>query len=149
MPIFEYVCESCGHHFEAIVMGSQRGGVSEVQSAELQQQLSKFAAHSKGSASEAPSCASGGPCCMGRGGCDNGFRLSEPCYFEAGTVLIGDDSFCISLIEAEGRHGRCGWFAIRANSRHKKFHGFFVVQPGSPAMLAERYPPSRAPEWWA
>ena len=70
MPIFEYVCESCGHHFEAIVMGSQEAECPKCKAHELQQQLSKFAAHSKGSSAEAPSCASGGPCCMGRGGCD-------------------------------------------------------------------------------
>jgi putative FmdB family regulatory protein len=70
MPIFEYVCESCGHHFEAIVMGSQEAACPKCNAHDLEQQLSKFAAHSKSGASEAPACASGGPCCMGRGGCD-------------------------------------------------------------------------------
>jgi putative FmdB family regulatory protein len=69
MPIFEYVCESCGHPFEAIVMGSQQAECPKCKAHNLQQQLSKFAAHSKSSASESP-CSSGGPCCMGRGGCD-------------------------------------------------------------------------------
>jgi putative FmdB family regulatory protein len=68
MPIFEYVCESCGHHFEAIVMGSQEASCPKCNAHELQQQLSKFAAHSKSQA--ASPCASGGPCCMGSGGCD-------------------------------------------------------------------------------
>jgi putative FmdB family regulatory protein len=69
MPIFEYVCESCGHHFEAIVMGSQEAECPKCKTHDLSQQLSKFAAHSKSSTGASP-CASGGPCCMGSGGCD-------------------------------------------------------------------------------
>jgi putative FmdB family regulatory protein len=73
MPIFEYVCESCGHHFEAIVMGSQEASCPKCNAHELQQQMSKFAAHSKSGSHahrEGPPCGSGG-CCMGPGGgCD-------------------------------------------------------------------------------
>jgi putative FmdB family regulatory protein len=69
MPIFEYVCAGCGHHFEAIVMGSQEAECPQCKAHELNQQLSKFSAHSKSSAGASP-CASGGPCCMGSGGCD-------------------------------------------------------------------------------
>ena len=69
MPIFEYICSDCGHHFEAIVMGSQEASCPKCHAHKLEQQLSKFAAHSKGASSpEMPSCASGGPCCMGNGG---------------------------------------------------------------------------------
>ncbi len=68
MPIFEYICGSCGHHFEAIIMGQQEAACPKCNAHTLEQQLSKFAAHSKGSSSEMPSCASGGPCCMGQGG---------------------------------------------------------------------------------
>jgi putative FmdB family regulatory protein len=71
MPIFEYVCAGCGHHFEAIVMGSQEASCPKCNAHELEQQLSKFAAHSKSGSHDAPACASGGPCCMGSGGgCD-------------------------------------------------------------------------------
>jgi putative FmdB family regulatory protein len=69
MPIFEYVCESCGHRFEAIVMGSQEASCPKCNAHQLEQQLSKFSAHSKSSSASSP-CASGGPCCMGSGGCD-------------------------------------------------------------------------------
>jgi putative FmdB family regulatory protein len=68
MPIFEYVCESCGHHFEAIVMGSQKASCPKCNAHELQQQMSKFAAHSKSSSNNTPPCASGGGCCGG--GCN-------------------------------------------------------------------------------
>lgn len=68
MPIFEYVCASCGHHFEAIVMGSQEAACPKCNAHELEQQLSKFAAHRKSSAPSTPCGASS--CCMGSGGCD-------------------------------------------------------------------------------
>jgi putative FmdB family regulatory protein len=68
MPIFEYVCAGCGHHFEAIVMGSQEAACPKCNARELEQQLSKFAAHSQSPARSTP-CGSNS-CCMGSGGCD-------------------------------------------------------------------------------
>jgi putative FmdB family regulatory protein len=43
MPIFEYVCRECKHHFEAIVMGSQTPKCPKCESRKLEQQLSRFA----------------------------------------------------------------------------------------------------------
>jgi putative FmdB family regulatory protein len=59
MPIFEYICKECGHHFEALVMGSKRPECPSCQGSKLEQQLSGFAVGpSKGSSSRpAP-----GPC---------------------------------------------------------------------------------------
>ena len=59
MPIFEYICKECGHHFEALVMGSKRPECPSCQGAWLEQQLSTFAVGpSKGTASRPSS----GPC---------------------------------------------------------------------------------------
>ena len=61
MPIFEYICKECGHHFEAVVMGSKRAECPSCQSGKLLQQLSTFAVGpsktSSSSARPAP-----GPC---------------------------------------------------------------------------------------
>jgi putative FmdB family regulatory protein len=43
MPIFEYVCHECQHHFEAIVLGSQAPKCPKCQGRKLDQQLSRFA----------------------------------------------------------------------------------------------------------
>ncbi|HWF91479.1 MAG TPA: zinc ribbon domain-containing protein [Terriglobales bacterium] len=60
MPIFEYVCKDCDHSFEAIVYGSQKVECPKCSSKKLTQQLSVFAAQTKGAASAAPRAA--GPC---------------------------------------------------------------------------------------
>ncbi len=61
MPIFEYVCKECGHHFEALVMGSKKAECPSCQSAKLDQQLSVFSAGpSKSTASSSRPAA--GPC---------------------------------------------------------------------------------------
>jgi len=49
MPIFEYVCRECDHHFEAIVMGSKAAKCPKCESKKLEQQLSRFAVQGKGS----------------------------------------------------------------------------------------------------
>lgn len=60
MPIFEYICKECGHHFEAVVMGSKKAECPSCQSGKLQQQLSAFAVGpSKSAASSRPTA---GPC---------------------------------------------------------------------------------------
>ena len=64
MPIFEYLCEDCGHKFERLV---RRPGVDEVLcpscgQSHLEQQHSTFAAHANGRDSferSMPSCPSG------------------------------------------------------------------------------------------
>lgn len=43
MPIFEYLCSSCGKKFEAIVYGSQQPECPACQGTKLEQQLSVFA----------------------------------------------------------------------------------------------------------
>ncbi len=63
MPIFEYVCKGCGKKFEAIVMGSRQAECPKCNGTDLEQQLSKFAAHSQ---SSAPSY---GPCGQPSGAC--------------------------------------------------------------------------------
>lgn len=59
MPIFEYICKECGHHFEAVVMGSKKAECPSCQSGKLQQQLSAFAVGPSKSASSRPAS---GPC---------------------------------------------------------------------------------------
>lgn len=50
MPIFEYICRECDHHFEAIVLGSKAAKCPKCESKKLDQQLSRFAVAGKGSA---------------------------------------------------------------------------------------------------
>lgn len=59
MPIFEYICKECGHHFEALVMGSKKAACPSCQGARLEQQLSVFSA---GASKPAASRPSAGPC---------------------------------------------------------------------------------------
>ncbi|HKK92146.1 MAG TPA: zinc ribbon domain-containing protein [Longimicrobiales bacterium] len=40
MPIYEYVCDDCGHDFELLVRGSDTPTCPECESAELSRQLS-------------------------------------------------------------------------------------------------------------
>jgi putative FmdB family regulatory protein len=47
MPIFEYICKECEHHFEAIVLGSQKAACPKCESKRLEQQLSAFAVKSE------------------------------------------------------------------------------------------------------
>jgi putative FmdB family regulatory protein len=49
MPIFEYVCQECEHHFEAIVLGSKAPKCPKCESKKLEQQLSRFAVQGKSS----------------------------------------------------------------------------------------------------
>jgi putative FmdB family regulatory protein len=49
MPIFEYVCRACDHHFEAIVMGPKAPKCPNCDSKRLDQQLSRFAVQGKSS----------------------------------------------------------------------------------------------------
>jgi len=43
MPIFEYLCRECDHHFEAIVLSAQKPKCPKCDSKRLEQQLSSFA----------------------------------------------------------------------------------------------------------
>jgi putative FmdB family regulatory protein len=61
MPIFEYICKACDHHFEALVYGKQKAECPKCHTGKLTPQLSVFAVSAKGSssASAAPSGACG------------------------------------------------------------------------------------------
>ncbi len=59
MPIFEYVCKECQHHFEALVYGKEKAECPKCRSKKLEPQLSVFAVSAKGSS--APSMPAG-PC---------------------------------------------------------------------------------------
>ena len=59
MPIFEYICSQCNHHFEALVFGDQRPTCPSCQSEKLAPQLSVFAVSTKGGRAASPSQ---GPC---------------------------------------------------------------------------------------
>jgi putative FmdB family regulatory protein len=50
MPVYEYVCQDCGHAFEALVFGSERPHCPTCEGARLEKQFSTFAT----SAEEAP-----------------------------------------------------------------------------------------------
>ena len=60
MPIFEYICKDCRHHFEALVYGKQKAECPKCHATKLEPQLSVFAVSAKGSSS--PSASSGGAC---------------------------------------------------------------------------------------
>jgi putative FmdB family regulatory protein len=40
MPIFEYICEDCGHHFELLIRGSAEPAFTACESANVTKQLS-------------------------------------------------------------------------------------------------------------
>ena len=57
MPIFEYVCRECDHHFEAIIQGSQHARCPTCEIRKLEQQISRFAV-----SSDKPAPVAAGPC---------------------------------------------------------------------------------------
>jgi putative FmdB family regulatory protein len=59
MPIFEYVCSECSHHFEALVYGNEKASCPKCHGKKLAPQLSVFAVAGKSSSAEA---APGGAC---------------------------------------------------------------------------------------
>ncbi len=67
MPIFEYLCEDCGTHFEKLV---RREGDEVLcpgcSSQHLNQQLSTFSAHANGRPQAAPAMGGGCPAGMCR-----------------------------------------------------------------------------------
>jgi putative FmdB family regulatory protein len=65
MPLFEYQCKTCGHRFEALVVGSRTPSCPRCTSHELEKQHSTFGLGSPGrgygtGASSGPSCSTGG-----------------------------------------------------------------------------------------
>jgi putative FmdB family regulatory protein len=67
MPIFEYVCRECDHHFETIVLGSQRPQCPKCESRKLNQQLSKFSVGGERSGESLPAAGGCGSCGDPRG----------------------------------------------------------------------------------
>ncbi len=61
MPIFEYICQECDHHFEALVYGKEKAECPKCHTKKLTPKLSVFAVSAKGSSasSSAPSGACG------------------------------------------------------------------------------------------
>jgi putative FmdB family regulatory protein len=71
MPIYEYVCDDCGEHYERIVF-NQKSKVTcpKCESGKHTIQVSVFAAPASGAKSSgSPSAPSGGGCCGGACGC--------------------------------------------------------------------------------
>ena len=60
MPIFEYVCRQCDHHFESIVLNGQHPRCPKCESKKLEQQISRFAV--SGTDKAASFSPSSGPC---------------------------------------------------------------------------------------
>ena len=73
MPIFEYVCQECENHFEALIYGREKASCPKCQSKKLVPQLSVFAVSSK-STSPARSAGPCGSCGdpRGPGACSRG-----------------------------------------------------------------------------
>ena len=68
VPIFEYRCDHCGHHFEAIVLnGRQPDLCPQCEQPDLRKQVSTFAAHASGSGSFTSGQAACGSCGDPRG----------------------------------------------------------------------------------
>jgi len=68
MPIFEYSCKECDHHFEALVIGKETPSCPKCHSRSLAPQLSVFAVSAKGSTSSSlPSPGACGTCGDPRG----------------------------------------------------------------------------------
>ncbi|HWH59680.1 MAG TPA: zinc ribbon domain-containing protein [Terriglobales bacterium] len=59
MPIFEYICEKCENHFEALVYGDEKATCPKCKSTKLAPQLSVFAVAAKSAPSSKPAA---GPC---------------------------------------------------------------------------------------
>jgi putative FmdB family regulatory protein len=51
MPIFEYLCKSCNHEFEALVFGDEKASCPKCRSKSLTPKLSVFAVAAKGTSS--------------------------------------------------------------------------------------------------
>ena len=58
MPIYEYICQACGHEFELLVMGSERPACPGCDSKKLEKKFSSFS--SGGGTRSAPRFSAGG-----------------------------------------------------------------------------------------
>jgi putative FmdB family regulatory protein len=65
MPLYEYACRGCGHHFEYLTREGQSPSCPKCAGAELEKQLSVFAAHaSPGGDAQARAASPAGACGM-------------------------------------------------------------------------------------
>lgn len=60
MPLFDFICRTCGEEFELLVMGSSKPVCPHCQSRDLVKQMSTFAFRSKGGGSSASSSGTSG-----------------------------------------------------------------------------------------
>jgi|YNPNPStandDraft_1061719.scaffolds.fasta_scaffold14081_1 putative FmdB family regulatory protein len=73
MPLYEYICQKCGHRFEELIRGQEEPLCPKCGSPKVEKQLSRVAAHSgsSGAASQQtplPCGAPPGSCCSGQCG---------------------------------------------------------------------------------
>jgi putative FmdB family regulatory protein len=64
MPLFEYECRGCGHHFEHLTRGSDAPACPACAGVDLQKLLSVFAVNTSGGASAKSFDAPAGACGM-------------------------------------------------------------------------------------
>ena len=62
MPLFDFICRSCGKAFEALVMGGGKPRCPKCQSEDLEKQMSIFAHRSGDGASSSEGSSSGSGC---------------------------------------------------------------------------------------
>ncbi len=62
MPLFDFICRSCGKEFEALVMGSSKPQCPECKSGDLEKQMSVFAHRSSGGGSSSSDSGGGSGC---------------------------------------------------------------------------------------
>jgi putative FmdB family regulatory protein len=61
MPIFEYRCNDCGKHFEAVLIGSRQPECPSCKGNKLEQQLSTFSVRANSTPSTRPTAPCGAP----------------------------------------------------------------------------------------
>ncbi len=62
MPLFEYACRTCGHHFEYLTRAGQTPHCPSCEGSELEKQLSVFAVSTAGSATGSLASSDVAPC---------------------------------------------------------------------------------------
>lgn len=62
MPIFEYICKECDHHFEALIYGKEKAECPKCHTKKLEPQLSVFAVSAGSAKNSASSSSPRGAC---------------------------------------------------------------------------------------
>ena len=68
MPIYDFICNTCGKKFETLVLGNDKPQCPHCQSIDLTKQMSTFAFKSAGGSASGSDSSSGSSC----GGCAGG-----------------------------------------------------------------------------